>query len=757
MSLFSHHWKLFGQRNDDMDQPLTDSDETPVMEEVLSSDNEDYQDVSFQPEHDTDEVNEFETDTITPNGRAKIKAGAAAVGLLALCSLTGIIFLKLWKQQPNQRPMPMLKTCQTEICRQSAAAILENMDTTADPCEDFYQYACGGWLRENPLPAEKEKLDIWDNVALHNLELVKDVLENEKFDENKAKGQAQKMYQACMDENNVEKQGAQPMQDLISQLGGWINEDSTPGESLEELMANVTHQFLNPAFFTLKIQQQDSLEHVKLQFPAHSSLSALDYYSNDTEHNRKVLSAYLEYMVRVSKLLGVEEKTARPRMQAVLELEKDLAQLAKKDLDFLNESTFSIVELQNLAPFFNWSEFLFAVFTQHIADHHVDHNKVILSSPMYFEEVSIMLTKTKKSTIKNYVIWTAVHNMLPMMDNRFCSAKSKLEVIVHGANKTVNKPRWQVCMEHVYKHMPMALSAIFVESPSAYDEDSIQTEIQQMIDEITKIFVKGLDSLSWIDKDTKESIAHKANSIQSVIGYQDEIRDRVDDLYDMFKPNADFFKCMMNFYEAKTHRDLHHLVVGFHSWGISNPPQTVNAFYLTGGLNTMFVPVGILQKPFFSKNYSSALNWGGIGTVLGHELCHGFDNNGRRFDVIGHQADWTLNAQHEFVQRAQCLALQYSNYSVNGENINGNMTLPDNIADNGGIHIAFRVSIVLILYCTPHLSNAISSITVADIDVPENMVPASVTNGNGKLRSYNLVSCDDPHGENHQHQQTGLG
>uniref|UniRef100_A0A8C4PYE9 Endothelin converting enzyme 2b n=2 Tax=Eptatretus burgeri TaxID=7764 RepID=A0A8C4PYE9_EPTBU len=584
----------------------------------------------------------------------------------------------------------MSQTCQTEICRQSATDILENMDTIADPCEDFYQYACGGWLRKNPLPAEKEKLDVWDIVALHNLELVKDVLENVTFDEKRAKGQAQKMYQACMDEKNIEKQDSRPMQDLISQLGGWSNEDSTPGESLEELMANVTLQFLNPAFFTLKIHERDSYEYVKLQFPAHSALSSLDYYANDTEHNKKVLSAYLEYMVRVSKLLGVEEKTARPRMQAVLELEKDLARLAKKDLYFLNESTFSIVELQNLAPFFNWTEFLFAVFTKHIVDHFLDNNKIILSSPMYFEDVSIMLTKTKKSTIKNYIIWTAVHEMLPMLDNRFLSAKSNLELILHGANKTVNKPRWQVCMEHVYKHMPMALSAIFVQSPSVYDEDSIKTEIQHMIDEITKIFVKDLDSLSWIDNETKEAIARKANDIQSVIGYQDEIRDRVDDLYDMFKPNADFFQCMLNFYKAKTHRDLHHLVIGFHSWEISNPPQTVNAFYLTGGLNTMFVPVGILQKPFFRKKDSSVLNWGGIGAVLGHELCHGFDNNGRKFDVIGHQADWTSNAQHEFVQRAQCLALQYSNYSVNGENINGNMTLPDNIADNGGIHIAFR-------------------------------------------------------------------
>ncbi|XP_063798125.1 endothelin-converting enzyme 1 isoform X2 [Pseudophryne corroboree] len=612
--------------------------------------------------------------------RLLVVVAVLCIGLLAC-------LLSLALQYRNEN-----RVCLSESCILVTSTILHSLDQSVDPCQDFYSYACGGWIKANPVPDGHSRWGTFNELWEHNQAVMKHILENTTMNfSSAAEHKVQRYYQACLNETKIEELGSKPLKDLIEKLGGWSILGHWDKENFQETLQAVTAYYRVSPFFTVFVSadSKNSNSNVIQIDQSGLGLPSRQYYLNKTA-NEKVLTGYFNFMVQLGMLLGGEENHTREQMQEILDFETALANITipqeeRRDEELIYHKI-TAGELKDLMSVVEWMAFLRAVF------HPVEINEtepVVVYAKQYLIDVANLINSTDKRILNNYMIWNLVHKTCSLLDHRFQDAEEKLIEVLYGTKKSCT-PRWKFCIADTDNNLGFALGALFVKSSFA---ESSKTRAVQMIKGIKNAFEESLQTLKWMDEDTRKAAKEKAEAIYDMIGYPNFIMDpkELDKVFNDYDVTPElYFENVMLFYNfsARVTSDQLRKAPNKDQWSMT--PPTVNAYY-SPTKNEIVFPAGILQAPFYTSSLPTALNFGGIGVVMGHELTHAFDDQGREYDKDGNLRPWWKNSSIEaFKKQTECITEQYSSYKVNGEAVNGKHTLGENIADNGGLKAAYR-------------------------------------------------------------------
>ncbi|XP_051637946.1 neprilysin [Manacus candei] len=634
-----------------------------------------------------------------------LEVGLAVVAaLLAVVAVTMIVLYATYDDG----------VCKTADCIKSAARILENMDRSAQPCGDFYQFACGGWLRRNVIPETSSRYSNFD-ILRDELEVVlKDVLDTPSTQDIPAVQKAKTLYRSCINETAIDSRGGRPLISLLPNVSDWpvasTDWEASYGTAwtAEAAIAQLNSRYGKKVLinFFVGTDDKNSTAHIIHIDQPGLGLPSRDYYEC-TGAYKEACSAYVDFMISVAKLIlqerniSVTEDEISQQMNTVMDLEKEIANATTKSEDrndpLLLYNKMTLAQLQNNFSLeinnkaFNWSEFINAIMsTVQINVASTEH--VIVYDPDYLLKLRSILSKYSPRDLQNYMTWRFVMDLVNSLSRDYKDTRNAFRKALYGT--TSETAVWRRCANYVNGNMENAVGRLYVEEAFAGDSKHV---VEEMIADIRDVFIKTLDELSWMDAETKKRAEQKARAIRERIGYPDEIvtdDNKLNSEYQElnYKEEEYFENIIQNlvFTQKKRLKKLREKV-DKEEW-ISGA-AVVNAFY-SASRNQIVFPAGILQPPFFSASQPKALNYGGIGMVIGHEITHGFDDNGRNFNENGDLVDWwTEESATNFKELSQCMVYQYGNFSwdlAGGQNLSGINTLGENIADNGGVRQAYK-------------------------------------------------------------------
>lgn len=553
-----------------------------------------------------------------------------------------------------------------------------NVDTTADPCVNFYKYACGTWLAKNPVPADQARWGRFDELAERNRIVLRGILEKAAVEVPKRSAIDQQIgdfYASCMDEQTINRKGTGPIKPELDRIAAISAKAGLRDEivRLHRLNVNAFFNFDSGADF------KNSKLNIAQASQAGLGLPDRDYYLKTDEKSVTLRKQYVAHVQKMFQLLGDTAQKAATNADAVMAVETDLA---KGSLDTVSRRDpqkiyhkMSEHELFSIAPFMDWPKYFAGMGTPGIESLNVE-------SPTFFRRLESTFVQHSLEELKTYMRWQFVTNQAPLLPAGFVNENFAFYGQILTGSKEL-RPRWKRCVEYVDNDLGEALGQKYVDI--TFGAEGKQRTLN-MVREIESALRQDVDKLTWMTPVTKKEALIKLDAITNKIGYPDKWRDysgviiKRDDL-----PGND-----QRATEAEVRRHMAKIgkPVDPKEWGMT--PPTVNAYYNPVENNINF-PAGILQPPFYDNKLDDAVNYGAIGAVVGHELTHGFDDEGRQFDPTGNLRDWwTSEDAKEFEKRADCFVKEYGNFSpVAGVNLNGKLTLGENTADNGGLRLAF--------------------------------------------------------------------
>ncbi|XP_017352014.2 membrane metallo-endopeptidase-like 1 [Ictalurus punctatus] len=651
-----------------------------------------------------------------------VEIGLSVILLLMSCALAGLVVLYASALKDYSYRNGASKgleyhrnldtsMCTTPDCVTAAARLLQNMDQSVDPCQNFYQYACGGWLERHVIP-ETSSLHSVFNILRDELEIVlKGVLETPSERDREAFKKAKVLYRSCMNESVIEQRDSQPLLKLIDSVGDWpvASEDwnNTAGESwsLEHMLAFLNSHYNKKVLMEMFVwpDDRDSSCHIIHIDQPSLGMPSRDYYLNDGNY-KKVREAYLQFMVSMAKIvredrnLTQDDERVWEDMIQVMELERDIANATspaeeRNDITVLyNKMTLrDVQETFNLGGF-NWTHYIQGIVASVSITVQPDEPVVVYCSP-YLEKLGNVLSRYNRRTVQNYLVWMLIMERVSSLSRRMKDVRAHYRKTLHGT--TLEEARWRDCVRYVQNNMENAVGALYVRETFAGDSKRM---VGELIRKIQDSYVETLEELNWMDDQSKAKAREKAMAISEQIGYPDYIleedNEKLDQEYIHLKFSEEsYFENVLENLKAtaqKAHKKLRE-PVDPELWIIG--AAVVNAFY-SHNRNQIVFPAGILQPPFFSEKQLQALNFGGIGMVIGHEITHGFDDHGRNFDKDGNMYNWWSNFSTElFEEQSKCMVQQYGKFSwklAGGQNVSGISTLGENIADNGGVRQAYK-------------------------------------------------------------------
>jgi len=553
-----------------------------------------------------------------------------------------------------------------------------NMDTTANPCVDFYQYACGTWMANNPIPADQSRWGIFDALADRNRAVLRGILEKAAVNNPQRPAVEQKIgdfYASCTDEATIDKLGSKPLAPELQRIDAIKAKDQIVDE-LVRLHLHGAEVFFN---FSSTPDYKNSTQMIADADQGGLGLPDRDYYLKDDPKSVKLREQYVAHVQKMLELLGEAPAQAAADAQAVLRIETDLAKgsldrVARRDPNQTYHKM-TVKELAAFSPSLDWPKYFAGLGTPAFTELNV-------SVPEFFKALNVVLNNTSVADLKVYLRWHLLHSEAPLMAKPFLDENFHyFKQILTGTTEL--EPRWKRCVEATDDDLGFALGQKYVEqtfSPEA------KTKVLGMVREIEAMLGQDIQSLDWMTPATKQQALVKLHAVTNKIGYPDKWRD-----YSSVKiVRGEAVGNDERATEFEVRRALGKIgqPVDRSEWNMT--PPTVNAYYSPLQNNINF-PAGILQPPFFDNKMDAAVNYGAIGSVMGHELTHGFDDQGRQFDSEGNLHNWwTPEDAAEFEKRAQCFIDEYSAFTpVDGVHLNGKLTLGENTADNGGVHLAF--------------------------------------------------------------------
>jgi endothelin-converting enzyme/putative endopeptidase len=555
----------------------------------------------------------------------------------------------------------------------SSGLQLDAIDRSVDACTDFYKFACGNWMAKNPVPADRSSWGRFDELQERNNETLKKILEGAPG----ADAGSRKIgdyYASCMDESAINAKGAAPLDPLLKKVAAL-----TSANALAPLVAELHTIGVKPFFnFGTEADFKDASVEMAIADQGGMGLPDRDYYSRDDAKSVELRKQYVEHVGKMASLLGDPADRAAKSAEAVMKIETALAKaaldvVARRDPNQIYHKL-SAAELQKLTPQFQWQQYFTGIGSPPIYALNV-------TEPDFFKAMGQTIADTPLDDLKAYLRWHIVHASAVILSAPFVNENFRF----YGTQLTGAKelrPRWKRCVQYTDSDLGEALGQAFVKE--AFGPQA-KADTLRMVHELEAALEKDINSLEWMTAATKREALAKLKAISDKIGYPEKWRDysaltitRGDALGNSQRSNAFEFRRNL----AKIGKPVDKT-----EWEMT--PPTVNAYYNPLENNINF-PAGILQPPFYSAKADAAVNFGGAGAVIGHELTHGFDDQGRQFDARGNLKDWWTPADAKaFEDRAQCFVDQYSSLTaVDDVKLNGKLTLGENTADNGGLRIS---------------------------------------------------------------------
>jgi putative endopeptidase len=550
-----------------------------------------------------------------------------------------------------------------------------SMDPKADPCEDFFQYACGGWLAKTEIPADRSGYGTFTAIDERNQNVEKQILEDAvaKPGDDTAK-RLGAFYGACMDEAAVEKAGLKPLAPVLKKVDGVKDKKSLVGAIIE------LHQAGLWVVFQLDgdLDPKDSTRVVAQMGQAGLGLPDRDYYLSDDPHMKEIREQYQQHVERLLTLAGTKPALAKTQAADVMEVETALAKIAMDKVERRDpDKTYhklALADLPAAAPGFEWAAYTKALGVPAGGD-------VIVESTDYLKGAAGLIGTMSPVKWKSYLRWQVLHAAAPHLAKAFVDENFTLTQLLSGQAQV--EDRWKRCARTTDALLGDDLAQAFI--AVAFPGDS-KDKASALVQSIKQQFADNLKNVDWMDDATRAAAKTKLDKMNFKIGYPVKWKK-----YDFAISKDTYLANVMAGRKWRTAWRLGRIgkPVDPDEWGMT--PPTVNAYY-DPTRNEMVFPAGILQPPFYSAKAAIAVNAGGIGMVMGHELTHGFDDEGSKFDGDGNLEAWWSDAQRKkFEERTQCVVAKYAAYEVlPGLKLNGALTLGENIADLGGVKLAYN-------------------------------------------------------------------
>ncbi|HXI44245.1 MAG TPA: M13 family metallopeptidase [Bryobacteraceae bacterium] len=564
----------------------------------------------------------------------------------------------------------------------SSGIDLKAMDTTVSPCQNFYQYACAAWRRNNPIPPDQSRWGRFDQLLENNLVIEREILEKAANAGTARVAIEQKIgdyYAACMDEPAIEVKGIQPIAEILKEIDAIAS-----NEDLVKEIVHLHNAGVRPFFnFNVRPDAKNASQEIATVDQGGLGLPDRDYYLKTDAKSVELRKQYEEHIRAMLGLLakaeGASDADAEAKAHAIVNVETGLAKASMDRVARRNpDNTYhkmTVGELALLTPDFDWKRYISTVGIPHIESLNV-------ASPDFVKALNTTLRDTSLADIKTYLTWQVLLYKADYLPHAFEAEDFHFfEHILRGTEAM--PPRWKSCVRSTDRSLGEALGQEFVKV--AFSGASKEKALA-LVGQIEAEMRKDIESAAWMTTATKQQAFAKLRAVTNKIGYPDKWRD-----YSSVRIiRGDHFGNALRAEEFEIRRNFNKIgkLVDKGEWTMT--PPTVNAYY-SPLMNNINFPAGILQPPFYSVKAADAVNYGGIGAVIGHELTHGFDDSGRRFDGDGNLHDWwTAEDAKAFESRADCIASEYSNFSpVPGVKLNGKLTLGENTADNGGVRLAY--------------------------------------------------------------------
>jgi putative endopeptidase len=612
----------------------------------------------------------------------KIRIRVVAAMFVILCAA----FVQLWAQAPAKSsakpaaPPDVPQEKPVTALPYTPSLDVPSMDKSADPCVDFYQYTCGGWMKNNPIPGDQAAWSVYGKLAQDNQRFLWGILDDLAKKTTGRTATQQKIgdfFAACMNEAEVEKLDAAPLKPALDEIAAI--------KSRKDLAALLAHEHLTTVtsglLFNFGSDQDFSDSSQVIAFAAAGGLGLpdRDYYTKDDAKSEEIRKKYLQHVQSMLQLLGDAPDVAKLEAETIMQMETAMAKASLTRVEQRDPHNLfhkmDRKQLQALTPSFDWDTYLKAGGIGQV-------NTFNVTEPKFYQEVERQLQSSSLDDLKTYLRWHVVSANAPFLSSRF--VKQNFDFYSHTLRGVEQiPPRWKRCVRLTDSQLGEALGQEFVNRTFTKDTKKNTVEMTKQIEQAMEDDIK---QLTWMGPETKKQALEKLHGVVNKIGYPDKWRD-----YSSVEVRSgDFLGNVQRATQFEAKRQLGKIgkPLDRGEWGMT--PPTVNAYY-NAQMNDINFPAGVLQPPLYDAKLDDAPNYGNTGGTIGHELTHGFDDQGRQFDSKGNLRDWWSKEDGaEFEKRAQCIVDQYAQYTIVDDiKINSKLTEGEDVADLGGLILAY--------------------------------------------------------------------